>query len=102
MKKLVTFAALSLMLAACASAPENKHSKGDAENAIAAAEHEAGRANKLGFLWRDVDDMIKKAKESAKEEKYDDAVKLATKAKEESSLSIEQANAQKNAAPDFR
>ncbi|MBI3561857.1 MAG: hypothetical protein HY080_09100 [Gammaproteobacteria bacterium] len=102
MKKVLTLAAITTLVSACAFfEPENIHSKADADNAIAAAEHEASRADKLGFLWRDVDEMIKKAKTAAKDEKFDDAVKLANVAKKQSQLGIEQAQEQKNAAPNL-
>ncbi len=101
MKKFLSLAAMTVMVAACASAPENVHSKGDADGAIAAAEHELSRANKLGFEWRDSDKMVKAAKEANKEGKFDEAVKLASKAKEQGTMAIEQAQEQKGAGPKY-
>lgn len=101
MKKFLTLAAMTVVVAACASAPQNVHSKGDAEGAIAAAEHELNRANKLGFEWRDSDTMVKAAKEATKEGKFDDAVKLATVAKNQGKMAIDQAQEQKDAGPKF-
>lgn len=101
MQKLLSLAAVTLLVTACASTPDNKHTKNDAESAITAAEHEAMRADKMGGQWRDVADMIKTAKEAIKEEKFDEAVKLANTAKHHSTLGIEQATSQKNAGPRY-
>jgi hypothetical protein len=101
MKKFLSLAAMTIVVAACASAPENVHTKGDADGAITAAEHELGRANKLGFEWRDSAKMVKAAKEATKEGKFDEAVKLATVAKNQGKLAIDQAQAQKSAAPSY-
>ena len=99
MQKLLSIVAVTLLVSACASTPDNKHTKADAESALTAAEHEAMRADKMGGQWRDVADMIKTAKEAVKEEKYDEAVKLANTAKTHSTLGISQAASQKNAGP---
>lgn len=101
MQKLLSLAAVTVLVAACAFTPDNKHTEADAGSAIAAAEHEALRADKMGGQWRDVADMIKTAKEALKEQKFDEAVKLANTAKQQSTLGIEQATSQKNAGPRF-
>jgi len=90
-------AATALTLAACASGP--KHTAGDAKGAIAAAEHETSRAAKKFYEWRDTKKLIKKAKAALKKKDYDKAVKLANKAKKQSTLALQQYNEQKNAGP---
>lgn len=100
MKKFIPFAvAAAFTLGACASGGGSTHSEQDAAAAIAAAEQETTRANSLGNAWRDTEKMIKAAQKAAKEGKYDDAVKLANKAKEQSSDAIAQYESQKNAGP---
>lgn len=101
MKKLLALAAITVLVAACASAPANKHTKADAESAIAAAEHEASRADKMGFQWRDIEKTIKSAKDAVAEEKFDEAVKLSNNAKKQAQLGIDQAQSQKDAAPRY-
>lgn len=100
MKKFIPFAvAAAFTLGACASGGGSTHSAQDAQSAIMAAEHETTRANSLGNAWRDTEKMIKEAQKAAKEGNYDDAVKLANKAKEQSSDAIAQYESQKNAGP---
>jgi len=98
MKKIaVLFAAAALTLGACASGPV--HNENDALSAITAAEHETNRAAKAGFEWRDTRKLIKKAQEALKKGDYDTAVKLANKAKRQSSNALKQAELAKNAGP---
>lgn len=100
MKKFIPFAvAAAFTLGACASGGGSTHTAQDADSAITAAEHELSRANAVGNAWRDTEKMIKEAQKAAKEGKYDDAVKLANKAKEQSSDAIAQHETQKNAGP---
>ncbi len=102
MKKLLILAAASIILTACGSSePAMMHSKNDAASAIMAAEHEAGRAASENYEWRDTGKLIKSAKAALKEDKYDDAVKLATKAKKQSSLALMQHDANQHAKPAF-
>ena len=97
MKKIVTLAAIAAFtLAACASGPV--HTKNDAAGAISAAEHETSRAKKKSYEWRDTGKIIKQAKAAMKKGEYDDAVKLANKAKKQSTLALQQYNDQKDAA----
>jgi len=100
MKKFIPFAvAAAFTLGACATGGDSTHTAQDAESAIMAAEVESSRAAKLGNEWRDTGKILEEAQAAAKEGKYDDAVKLANKAKEQSSDAIAQAESQKNAGP---
>ncbi len=103
MKKIaVLFAAAALMLGACASAPSGPvHTKNDALSAITAAEHETDRAAKAGFEWRDTRKLIKKAQAALKKGDYDTAVKLANKAKRQSSNALKQAELARNVQPRY-
>jgi len=97
MKKIITLAAIAAFtLAACASGPT--HSKNDAAGAIAAAEHETSRAKKKSYMWRDTGKIIKKAKAALKKGDFDGAVKLANKAKKQSTMALAQYEDQKDAA----
>ena len=106
MKKFIPFAiAGALALGACASGGgaggegSSSVNDKDAATAILAAEHEQSRAKAKGFEWRDTEKLIKEAQKAAKEGKFDDAVKLANKAKNQSTNAIAQAEEQKNAGP---
>ena len=97
MKNIVTLAAIAAFtLGACASGPV--HTKNDAAGAIAAAEHETSRAKKKNYEWRDTGKIIKKAKDAMKKEDYDEAVKLANIAKQQSTMALQQYADQKDAA----
>ncbi len=100
MRKLMItlLAAAALTLTACAgSAP--KHTANDAKGAITAAEHETKRAAKKLYEWRNTRKFIKKAKKALKAGDFDKAVKLANKAKNESTMALKQAKQQMNAGP---
>ena len=107
MKKLIPFAiAASLALGGCASggggdagAASAGYNDKDAASAIMAAEHEQKRAKARGYEWRDTQKIIDSAKAAVKEGKFDDAVKLAEKAKRQSTNAIAQADEQANAGP---
>lgn len=100
MKKFIPFAvAAAFTLGACATGGGSTHSAQDAEAAIMAAEQENARAGAVGNEWRDTGKIIKEAQKAAKEGNYDEAVKLANKAKEQSSDAIAQYESQKNAGP---
>ena len=97
MKKIITLAAIAAFtLAACATGPT--HSKNDAAGAISAAEHETSRDKKKSYEWRDTGKLIKKAKKAMKAGKFDEAVKLANKAKKQSTMALAQYEDQKDAA----
>lgn len=105
MRKIIPFAiAAVLALGACSTSGGGSSSaanKGDASSAILAAEHEKGRAKKKGYEWRDTGKIIKKAKKAMKAGDYDKAVKLANKAKRQSTNALAQYQAQKNAGPHY-
>jgi hypothetical protein len=104
MRKIIPFAfiaAFALGLGACASGGGTEYTKGDAASAITAAEHETARAKKKGYEWRDTGKLLKKAKKAMKEENYAEAVKMANKAKRQSSNALAQAEAQANAGPNY-
>ncbi len=61
-----------------------------AEAAIAAAKSANAKAKAEGYEWRDTGKLIKKAEKALKEGKYDDAIKLANKAKRQAELAVEQ------------
>lgn len=100
MRKLMIIltAAIALSLTACAaSGPQ--HTANDAKGAIAAAEHQTKRAAKKLFEWRDTKKIIKKAKKALKKGDFNKAVKLANKAKAQSTNALQQASEQRNAGP---
>lgn len=98
MNKFIPIAiAAALVLGACGGG--NKHTAADAKSAIAAAEHETSRAKKKNNLWKSTGKIIKKAKKALKAGETDKAVKLANKAKRQSTNALAQAAAQKKAGP---
>jgi starvation-inducible outer membrane lipoprotein len=98
MKKIAMLAAaVTLLLGACATAPSV--SKEDAQAAIDMAKQETEMAAKVNYEWRDTGKIIKQAEEALKREDYATAVKLANKAKNQSSNALMQYEEQKNAAP---
>jgi len=102
MRKIIPFAiAAALSLGACASDGGTSATEADASSAIMAAEHEQSRANKAGYEWRDTGKMIKKAKAAMKDGDFDKAIKLANKAKRQSTSALAQAEEQKNAGPNY-
>ncbi len=103
MRKIIPFAiAAAFALGACASGGgSSEANKGDASSAITAAEHEKKRAKGKGYEWRDTGKIIKKAKKAMKAGDYDKAVKLANKAKRQSTNALAQYEQQKNAGPNY-
>ena len=98
MKKFVPFCiATALVLSACGA--QQKHTQNDASAAIMAAEMQNKKANKAEFEWRDTGKIIKKAQEAAKQGEFDEAVKLANKAKKQADMALQQAKAAKKARP---
>jgi len=98
MRKLMIIltAAIALSLTACTGSGPT-HTKNDAAGAIGAAEHETARAAKKFYEWRDTGKIIKKAKKALKAGEYDKAVKLANKAKAQSTMALQQQREQANA-----
>ena len=102
MKKFIPFVvAAAFALGACGTGGGPEHTKGDASSAIVAAKHETKRAKAKGYEWRDTGKLIKKAEKAAKAGDFNTAVKLANKAKNQSTMAIAQAEAQKNAGPNL-
>jgi starvation-inducible outer membrane lipoprotein len=98
MKKIAMLAAAAtLLLGACATAPSVN--KEDAMAAIDMAKQETAKAEKVNYAWRDTGKIIKQAEEAMKKEDYATAVKLANKAKNQSSNALMQYEEQKNAGP---
>ncbi len=61
-----------------------------AEAAIAAAKSANAKAKAEGYEWRDTGKLIKKAEKALKAGKYEEAIKLANKAKRQAELAVEQ------------
>jgi membrane protein involved in colicin uptake len=77
-------------------------SKDAAEQAIAAAEAARKKAASVGGEWRDTGKMIKEAQAAAEAGKFEEAVKLASKAERQGELGYEQAMHEKDAGfPDW-
>ncbi|MGD8926653.1 MAG: DUF4398 domain-containing protein [Thioalkalispiraceae bacterium] len=101
MRKIIPFAiAAAFALGACASGGPS-YNKNDAASAITAAEHELDRAKAKTYEWRDTGKMIKKAKSAMKDGDFDKAVKLANKAKRQSTHALAQYEEQKNVKPRY-
>lgn len=108
MKKFIPFAiAAALALGACASGGDagsssaSSLSEADAKAAVMAAEEQTKLAKSKGAEWRDTGKLIKKANEAIKAGNFDEAVKLANKAKTQSTNAIAQAESQMNAGPRY-
>ena len=100
MKKIAMLAAAAtLLLGACATATTPSMTKDDAMAAIEMAKQETAKAEKVNYAWRDTGKIIKQAEEAMKKEDYATAVKLANKAKNQSSNALMQYEDQKNAGP---
>ena len=98
MNKIVVLAtAAALYLGACATGPS--YTQQDAQSAIAAAKAETKQAKKVNYEWRDTGKMIKSAEAALKKEDFATAVKLANKAKKQSSNALMQFQENKNAGP---
>lgn len=61
-----------------------------AAKAIADAKDAIAKAKDNHWLWRDTENFLKEAEKAYKEGKYDEAVKLANKAKDQANLAVEQ------------
>jgi len=103
MRKIIPFAIAAIIaLGGCASGGgDSSATKGDASSAIIAAEHEKKRAKAKGYEWRDTGKIIKKAKKAMKAGEFGKAVKLANKAKRQSTHALAQYEEQKNAGPQY-
>jgi len=74
---------------------------GGAADAIKAAKDAQKEAKSIGFEWRDMGKMIKKAEELAKDGKEKKAVKLANKVAGQLDIIKKQAELAKTAGPTF-
>jgi hypothetical protein len=88
-----------LTFVACSTPPptgEEEFSKLSLE-----AEKEIRAADQLGFLWRDTEKLLDDARTARKQNRHDEAMKLAQKALEQAKLAQQQAQANANAGPSF-
>jgi uncharacterized protein YabN with tetrapyrrole methylase and pyrophosphatase domain len=74
---------------------------GSADDAIKAAKDAQKEAKSIGFEWRDMGKMIKKAEELAKDGKEEKAIKLANKVAGQLDAIKKQAELAKTAGPRF-
>lgn len=74
---------------------------GGAADAIKAAKEAQKKAKSIGFEWRDMGKMIKKAEELAKDGKEKKAIKIANKVAGQLEAIEKQAEAAKTAGPTF-
>ncbi len=74
---------------------------GGATDAIKAAKDAQKEAKSIGFEWRDMGKMIKKAEELAKDGKEKKAIKLANKVAGQLDIIKKQAELAKTAGPTF-
>ena len=65
-----------------------------AKDAIAAAKEANQRAAAVGYEWRDTGKLIKGAEKALADEKYDDAIKLANKARKQAENAVAQKQAE--------
>jgi nucleoid-associated protein YgaU len=78
----------------CSSTETGQSEEQAAKDAIAAAKEANARAAAIGYEWRDTAEMIKKAEEALGESKYEDAIKLANKARKQAENAIAQKQAE--------
>jgi len=92
MKKHALLLAATLLATACASqGPSEPAATADSANqAIAAAEAAAKKAQEVGYQWRDTEKLIKDAKAAAAKQDFAAAQKLANAAEQQGKLSLEQ------------
>lgn len=69
-----------------------------AQQAIGEAEAAAEKADAVGYLWRDTEEMIEEAKKAAEAREYDKAVQLAEEARRQSDQAYRQYLDQRDAA----
>ena len=89
MKKLALLAITTAFFVAACGAPQ-KHSEAEAQQAINAAVAANKKADSVGYEWRDAGKIIKDAQAAAKDGNFDEAVKLANKAKAQGDLAFQQ------------
>lgn len=91
----------ALLLAACASTPQNKmeHDAEDFPTLIKQAEAAVQKSAEIGFEWRDVSKLIGQAKMAAANGDLERAIKLAIQAKRQGELAYQQGLDQQDAGP---
>ena len=94
MKKLALLAITTAFFVAACGTPQ-KHTEAEAQQAINAAVAANKKADSVGFEWRDAGKFIKDAQAAAKDGNFDEAVKLANKAKSQGDLAYQQYEAGK-------
>lgn len=72
------------------AAPQTDPKAAEAEKAIADAKDAIAKAKENNWIWRDTEKFLKEAEKAYKEGKYDEAIKLANKAKDQANLAVEQ------------
>ena len=99
-KALIPMLALGVVMTACA-APSDKAAATDPQvaQAIQAAEQATARVAEVGYEWRDTGSILKKAKEAAEQGKDDEALALATEARQQSENAWAQYEQNKDAGP---
>lgn len=98
MNKILLAVTLAAALAAC-STPSTDN---DAFNALAAqAENEIREAEKVGFLWRDTEQLLADARQANRQGRHDEAMKLAQKALKQAELAQQQAKDNAKAGPSY-
>jgi len=95
MKKLLITLFLTVAVAGAAVAGDS------IKGTIEAAKTEIAKAKTTGFLWRDTEKFLKKAKEALGKGNKEKAMKLAKKAKFQAEQAQKQAKDQANAGPRF-
>lgn len=94
MKTYFATAIMALFLAACAGTATKEGSgtseAQEAKQAIGDAEAAAEKADSVGYLWRDTEQMIKDAKKAVEAKNYEKATKLAEEARRQSELAYQQ------------
>ena len=88
-----------LLAAGCSGNGTKAAGPEDYNKALADANTAISNAKKVGYEWRDTGKILKQADEAAKAGKFDDAVKLADKARRQGDLAVAQYHNQQNAGP---
>lgn len=96
--KLTSLMALALTVAVgCSSTSEQQGTSSEqaAKDAIAAAKAAYAKAVAADYPWRDTEKMIKQAEKDLAAGKYDQAIKIANKARDQGNFAVEQKAAEK-------
>ena len=98
MKKVIIAVASAAILSACGATGPTK-SLEDANAAIVTASGANEKVKKVNYEWRDTGKLIKSARDAKGKGEFDEAVKLANKAKFQGDMGYEQAMGQKDIKP---